>query len=203
MFQDGINIGTKEWSQKLHSYSAQPFFYIGSANPTREHKTNYFKGYFDSVAIFSEALGDNEILEIANNKAFGLTQNFGNYINSHSLKLYYDAKFIKDYKLMDLSGNLNDGEIFDCEMVEVEFDEYKTIKIPHRREGIFYTLEHEENGFLDNKWKTQFTRWNQLRYYNEVSKNDDLLEDDGLSNLEFIEYGVTNNDKITHINVGI
>ena len=203
MFQDGINIGTKEWSQKLHSYSTQPFFYIGSANPTREHKTNYFKGHFDSVAIFSEALGDNEILEIANNKAFGLTQNFGNYTNSHSLKLYYDAKFIKDYKLMDLSGNLNDGEIFDCEMVEVEFDEYKTIKIPHRREGIFYTLEHEENCFLDNKWKTQFTRWNQLRYYNEVSKNDNLLEDDGLSNLEFIEYGITNNDKITHINVGI
>jgi hypothetical protein len=203
MFQDGIHIGSTNNFKKLRPYSVEPFFYIGVANPSREQKSNFFKGYFDSLAIFSEALDDNEILEIANNKAFGLTQNFGDYTNSHSLKLYYDAKFIKDYKLMDLSGNLNSGEIFECEIVKVEYDEYKTIKIPHRREGIFYTLDHEENGFVDNKWKTQFTRWNQLRYYNEVSKNDDLLENDGLSDLEFVEHGVTHDDKITHINVGI
>ncbi len=30
--------------------------------------------------------------------------------------LYYDAKFIKGYKLMDLSGNGNDGEIVNCEI---------------------------------------------------------------------------------------
>jgi len=42
-----------------------------------------------------------------------------------------------------------------------------------------------------------------LRYYNEVSKNDDLLDNDGLSTLEFVEHGKTKNNNITHINVGI
>jgi hypothetical protein len=26
----------------------------------------------------------------------------------------------------------------------------------------------KENGFLGNKWKNQSTRWNQLRFQNEV-----------------------------------
>ena len=54
-----------------------------------------------------------------------------------------------------------------------------------------------------NKWKTDFTRWNQLRFVNEVSKNDELLYNDGLSDLKFTEYGKINNKDILHVNVGI
>ena len=65
-------------------------------------------------------------------------------------------------------------------------------------------MPHVENGFVNNKWKDQATRWNQLRFLNEVSLNDDLLYNDGLSTLQFIEYGVNIiNENFTHINVGI
>ena len=59
------------------------------------------------------------------------------------------------------------------------------------------------NGFENNKWKTQFTRWNQLRFQNEVLLDDNLIKNDGLSTLEFIEHGRTHENKITHINIGI
>jgi hypothetical protein len=120
-----------------------------------------------------------------------------------SLKLHYDAEFIKDYKLTDLTGNGNHGIIVNCDIRVLELPQYTEIKIPHRRQSTFYTLSHEENGFFDNKWKTQATRWNQLRYHNEVSKNDDLVFGDGLSDLQFIEHGLTKENNITHINVGI
>jgi hypothetical protein len=34
--------------------------------------------------------------------------------------------------------------------------------------SLFKSLKHDENGFLGNKWKDQATRWNQLRFQNEV-----------------------------------
>jgi hypothetical protein len=64
-------------------------------------------------------------------------------------------------------------------------------------------LKHEDNGFFDNKWKHQATRWNQLRFINEVSTNPKLLKNDGLSDLTFVEHSKIRNDKIININVGI
>jgi hypothetical protein len=52
-------------------------------------------------------------------------------------------------------------------------------------------------------WKDQNTRWNQLRFINEVSNDKSLLYNDGLSDLEFIEHGIYKEGNITTINVGI
>ena len=82
-------------------------------------------------------------------------------------------------------------------------EKYEEISVPFRRDSTFYALSHEENGFFDNKWKSQVTRWNQLRFHNEVSMNSDLVFGDGLSDLEFVEHGLTKENNITHINVGI
>ena len=122
---------------------------------------------------------------------------------SKNLKIYYNSEIIKDYKLVDLTLGNNYGEIVNCDIQDVDFPDYKNFIIPHRRDSMFFSLPHEENGFENNKWKTQFTRWNQLRFINEVSKNDELLEKDGLSDLEFVEHGITKERNITHINVGI
>jgi hypothetical protein len=104
---------------------------------------------------------------------------------------------------VDLSGNNNNGIIVNCDIIDLDLEKYKEVKIPHRRDSTFYTLSHEENGFFDNKWKTQATRWNQLRFHNEVSMNSDLVFGDGLSDLEFTEHGLIKENNITHINVGI
>ena len=203
VYQDGDIIGKVEFSGKIYQYQKQPFFYIGVGDPNNEYESKYFKGYFDSFAVYDIVLDDNEIMEISKNKFKGLTQNFGEYKSADFLKLYYDTKIIKGYKLKDLSGNNNDGEIINCEITELMVDSVYELHVPHRRKSLFESLPHEENGFLDNKWKDQSTRWNQLRFINEVSTNHELLYNDGLSDLNFAEHGITNENNITFVTVGI
>lgn len=203
VYQDGEFIGQTNTFEKLYQYKKQPFFYIGSGDPNNEVNPKYFKGYFDSFAVYDVVLDDNEIMEISRNKFKGLTQNFGEYRSADFLKLYYDAKIIKGYKLKDLSGNNNDGEIVNCEITELILDSTTDILVPHRRKSLFESLPHEENGFFENKWKDQSTRWNQLRFTNEVSTNHELLYNDGLSDLKFVEHGITKENNITFVTVGI
>ena len=44
---------------------------------------------------------------------------------------------------------------------------------------------------------------NQLRFHNEISKNENLTKEDGLSDLQFIEHGKKHKGKILHVNVGV
>ena len=209
VYQDGEIIGQVRFFKKIQSYNEERYFYLGVGNPKRNDPANslypnYFKGYITNFVVYNCKLTENEILEISKNEDSDLTKNFGNYMSANNLELYYDSNQIENYKLKDLSGNLNRGNIYNCEIVDLNFDKYKNIKVPLRRESTFSLLPHKENGFYKNKWKYKATRWNQLRFYNEVKLNDDLLENDGLSTLEYIEHGVDKiNDKITHINVGI
>jgi hypothetical protein len=203
VYQDGFFIGETTEFKKLHSYRNESKFYLGVGNPNRVGEQNFFRGTIDTYAYFNDALDDVEIIEISHNETKLLTENFGNYNSSSSLVTYYDANFIEDYKLTDLKGE-NNGVIKNCEIVNVNFEEYTDIKIPHRRKCIFKSLKHEENGFMGNKWKDQATRWNQLRFHNEVSLNDELLDNDGLSTLSFHIHGKEKNEnKVTQINVGL
>lgn len=209
VYQDGIEIGSVKFENDLYDYSEEKYFYLGVGVPNRKilegiTGPKFFKGTIDSFAIWEGVLDKDEIYHISNNFDELLNKDSGNYKSSHLLKLYYDASHIKGYKLVDLSGNNNDGKIFKCEIVETNYDEYVDLKIPFRRLSKFRLMPHIENGFYKNKWKSKATRWNQLRYHNEVTINDDLITNDGLSTLEFIEYGVNKiNENFTHINIGI
>ena len=202
VYQDGYLIGETPSFKKLLPYNKEKKFYLGVGKPIREGIPNFFRGTINTFAYYDEILNENEIMEISQTKTELLTNNFGNYKSSSSLVTYYDTNFIKDYKLVDLKGK-NDGVIEKCEIVDLEFNEYTNIKIPHRRKSKFKSLSHEENGFLGNKWKDQATRWNQLRFINEVSTNDELLNNDGLSSLTFHVYGKNVDNKVTQINVGL
>jgi len=203
VYQDGVEIGQTDTFKKLFFYKKEPKFYLGAGKPGRENIPNLFKGFIDSFAYFDEILSDEEIREISNNEKYYLTESFNGYKSNKSLKLYYDADFIENYELVDLSKNGNNGKIVNCDIQEQTNNRYVEVKIPHRRKSIFKSLKHEENGFLGNKWKDQATRWNQLRFHNEVSLNHDLFKNDGLSDLQFVEHGKTYNNKILQINVGI
>jgi hypothetical protein len=87
-------------------------------------------------------------------------------------------------------------------MEDFEFDSYKEVMIPHRRESTFLSLKHEDNGFVGGKWKDQATRWNQIRFHNEVVRNH-LIDDDGLSDLNYIEHSKTVVKNVTYLTVGI
>ena len=202
LYQDGKLINTKRVGT-FYDYSKESYFYLGCGNPDREKDNNYFKGSISSFAVYNDILEEEEIEEISKNRFFGLTQNFGNYKSDYKLMLYYDAKFIKGYQLIDLSENKNNGLIYNCEIAGYTFDEYKEIKVPYRRESTFKLLPHEENGYEDGGWKNQTTRYNQLRFHNEVLNNSVKFENDGLSTCNFKEYGKHTDNNILHINLGI
>ena len=202
MYQNGKLVGTKRIGT-FYDYSIEPHFYLGCGNPHREKDNNYFKGTISSFAVFNDILEEDEIEEISKNQFFGLTQNFGNYRSDYKLISYFDAKFIKGYQLIDLSERKNNGWIYNCEIVGMTYDDYKEIKIPFRRESTFKLLPHEENGYEDGGWKSQTTRFNQLRFHNEVLTESTKIESDGLSTCKFREFGKETVDNIIHINVGI
>lgn len=203
VYQDGQLIGQTEPFKKLYFYKKEPKFYLGAGKPGREKIPNLFRGTLDSFAYFDEILSDEEIMEISKNKTHYLNESFGKYKSKNSLKLYYDVDFIEKYKLVDLSGGGNNGKIVNCEIIKQKYLDFTEVKIPHRRKSLFKSLKHDENGFLGNKWKDQSTRWNQLRFNNEVSLNHDLMINDGLSDLNFVEHGHMIDNKIHQIIVGI
>jgi hypothetical protein len=203
VYQDGIFIGQTNNFKKLFKYSNKPYFYLGVGDPEREVISNYFKGYIDSFCYYDKILLDDEILEISQNEENLLNKNFGNYKSSSSLKIYYDANYIRYYKLYDLSENENHGEIINCEITNLEIDTHTKVQIPFRRKSKFVSLKHDENGFDGQKWKDKNTRWNQLRYQNEVLNHISLINRDGLSTLEYKVYGKVKEKNITQITVGI
>jgi predicted glycosyltransferase involved in capsule biosynthesis len=191
VYQDGNLIGVIEKFEGLYKkYDSKKNFYLGVGNPNREGDPNFFKGEISFFAYFDKVLTDNEVKEITNKLP-------------ESVLLHYDSTNIENYKLKDLTGNGNDGRIVKCEIVESVLDNVKEVKIPFRRKSLFKSLKHEENGFHQNKWKHQATRWNQLRFINEVSYNNELLENDGLSTTEFILHDKLKRGRITHLRIGI
>jgi hypothetical protein len=200
VYQDGVYIGSPDTFGKLHTYTTEKSFYLGASDPKRLVNPNFFKGYFDKFVLFEEVLSEDEIYKISNHHNEGIMKDFS---KKNNISLYYNSKFIDGYRLADLTGSRNFGMINNCEIVNLELSKIREVKIPFRRESTFISLSHEENGFYKNKWKHRETRWNQLRFINEVSKNDELLENDGLSDLDFLEYGKITENNITHINVGI
>lgn len=202
MFQDGKKISSKNYEDKLHDYSLEQIFYLGCMKNDMNSLDNFFKGLLNKFAVYSDVLPDDELIEITKFET-ELNKNNKNYNSAKKLSLYYDTNYIKEYRLVDLSGNANDGQIFNCEIVEPEIDEYKIIKIPHRRSSEFLLLNHEQNGYLNRKWKTNNTRWNQLRFHNEFSKNHDLYKEDGLNNLHFNEHSLKKENNYNFINVTI
>ena len=202
MYQDGELVGTQTF-ERIYNYNKEKHFYLGCADAERNDEGKFFKGCINSFAIFDGILKREEIEELSNNKYYGLTQNFNRYKSDYKLMLYYDMKVIKQYKLIDLSGNGNDGEINNCEIVGYSTEDYKVIEVPYRRESIFDLMPHEENGFVSRGWVHDTTRYNQLRFYNEVEKGYVDTKNDGLNTCDFKEFGISKVDNITEIMVGI
>ena len=201
MYQDGLLIGEKSFNSNIYRYQRSKKMYLGTSDP--ENKTNNFSGLINTFAVYSNILKEEEIVEISNNKFFGLTQNFGEYKSSDNLKVNYDAKFIKGYKLINLVDLNNDGEIHGCEIVGYGFEDYKEVKVPHRRDGLFKLIPHEENGYVNGSWKEMNIRYNQMRYHNEVLKGNKNINEDGLLNLNYKILSESRVENQTHLVVSI
>lgn len=117
--------------------------------------------------------------------------------------IHYKNYNITDYCFTDISGNENNGKFFN-----VYLDYFKSFinhysYIPFRRNSKLIKLKHDDCGFNDGRWKDDNSRWNQLRYNNEVQLGYHNDIDDGLSTLKYHKYGVESDNNIRTINVGI
>jgi hypothetical protein len=202
LYQDGLHIGETSGFKSLYPYRKEKKFYLGVGNPKREIIPNFFRGTISNFAYFDTILNENEIYDISVNTENTLIKNFNRYTSSDSLKIYYDSNNIEDYKMVNLVGG-EDGKIMNCEIIDELYDEYVECKIPFRRLSHFKSLKHDENGYDGKGWKDHATRWNQLRFHNEVSLNPELITNDGLSDLKFHVYGKTYKNNVLHVNVGI
>lgn len=123
---------------------------------------------------------------------------------NNEIKIHYKNYDINEYKFTDISGNENDGEFFNIYLDYFKpFINYYSY-IPFRRNSKLIKLKHKDCGFNDGRWQDDNSRWNQLRYNNEVQIGSRDRKIDGLSTLvKYKLYGKTNENNIIHLNVGI
>ena len=185
LYQDAKRIGSEKLKFPIRLYDKETTSYLGCSDPDREEDNNFFKGIINTYAIWNKALSYQEIVTIQNNKYFGLSDNFDSYESAGNLVSYGDAKFIKEYKLIDIARLSDHSQIVDCEIIKYDLPKDRVLKVPHRRTSEYTTLKHENNGFLSTGWKDITTRYNQLKFMNEVMYGSTTLEQDGLNTLKF------------------
>ena len=127
-----------------------------------------------------------------------------NIINSYGEYEYkYEGGKIQDYKWKDLSGNKRNARLVNIAHAPfkspVNYDGY----VPFRREGLIDRLPHSENGYNNGRWKDDLTRWNQLRYNNEVLGSNIDTNTEGLNTCEYAIHSNTEQKNTSHLVVGI
>lgn len=120
------------------------------------------------------------------------------------IKIHYKNYDINEYKFTDISGNENHGEFFNIYLDHFKpFVNYYSY-IPFRRNSKLIKLEHKNCGFGEGRWQDDNSRWNQLRYNNEVQTGHRDNIKDGLTTLQtYVLHGKIKENNIIHLNVGI
>lgn len=196
LYQDTHLLGKIEMDKNFYLYMRQPKMFLGASSPHREEDQNFFRGYINAFAAWDKTLSFKDIQAIVNNNYFGLGENFLGYTSAGNLTSYYDAKFIRNYSLIDISGISSPAKINDCEIVAYDCPKKDKLLIPFRRESDYRTLKHDDEGFLNTGWKNITTRYNQLKFMNEVIRGYGMPEDDGLTTCE---YKVLNHTKLRNV----
>ena len=203
-YMNGELIDTQTLSDSLYEYD-NDYFYIGVGNPTLDSKQFYFKGLIAEFAIWNIALDNDNINEVYENSLYkSIINDYRKYNKSKYLKCYYDFKNFKGDIIQDLSGNRNNGIIYNCED-GIILDKFETdIIVPIRRKGNFKTLKHSSNSTIGNNWVHSETRKNQERFYNEMKGNIVDLSIDGLNTCIFKEVNRKDiSDKAVKISINI
>ena len=210
MYQDGKEVGNKVISRKLLDTKREKF-YIGIAD-LRDDDRKSFRGFVSDFAYWDKALQKNEIQELTETFGLSYITDTGQYSSSENLKIYYDFKHIQ----LNQAYQYEEGEIVDivnprlskcysqtynCIPKPLNELEQKRISIPARRNSTFEMIKHKPEGYLEGGWKSESTRLNQIRFYNQVINNESNLTKDGLSTLKYTKVSSTSQGKYSFISV--
>jgi len=210
MYQDGKKVGNKTISRKLLDTKKEKF-YIGIAD-TRDNDRKSFRGFVSDFAYWDKALQKNEIQELTETFGLSYITDTGQYSSSENLKIYYDFKHIQlnqpyQYEEGEIVDMVNPrlskcySKTYNCIPKPLNELEQKRISIPARRNSTFEMIEHKPEGYLEGGWKSESTRLNQIRFYNQVINNESNLTQDGLSTLKYKKISSTSQGKYSFISV--
>ena len=211
MYQDGKEIeGTLIITDLLDTRPLN--FFIGTGiDEMKDVDIRSFRGFVKDFCYWDKSLAANEVEEFTNNPGMGYLNDNGEYSSSRRLKLYFDFKHLKlnnpfQYekgKVMNLVNSRYQAITYNCIPKSQLELERKKIAIPIRRTSTFKMIKHKPEGYFNGTWKSESTRSNQVRFYNEVLQNKTNLEEDGLSTLMFKELSNTTIDKYTFLSVNL
>ena len=197
-YNNGDLIGSKKLTKSLRNIRNSDLF-IGSKNGKEE----FFGGTISQVAIFDEILKPKELKTISENEVYSLSMPFGDYHSDGNLIQYYDMKFIKSYKVMDLCDYDNPAEIIKGEIIKSDMVKETIINVPFRRRGYFEVMHHKSSGYDGGVWSDINIRYNQLRFYNEMSQGYRPTMNDGLTTCDYKVWDETSINKQIHMNVSV
>ena len=208
LYQDGKLVGKKTITRKIFN-SHQENFYIGIASVEREDDRKSFRGFVSDFAYWNKSLAKNEVKELHDSFGMSYLCDMNQYNSSNNLKIYYDFKHIKlnnsyQYekgKVVNLVNQRHFGTLYNSIPKLQKELEQKRISIPVRRSSKFKMIKHTPEGYLEGGWKTESTRLNQIRFYNQILENKSNLTSDGLTTLKFKTISKTNQEKYTFISV--
>jgi len=157
------------------SRNNKKLLYLGTGDPDREVKPNFFKGLISNFAIYDKILDDSDIADISNNTRYSLFE----FKSGENLTLYFDSKFTSNNSFIDLAGD-NNNIIKNCKKVFTTEQTRKKIPVPFRRPGIFKAIPHKNSGFTDT-WADWSSRTNQSKYFKVLENEFYQDKEDGLS----------------------
>ena len=161
-------------NEDLKSHDSIRPFLIGFC----EHMKTHFKGKVAEIKIFNKFI--NEINEAIDGE--------------NDLTLHYDFN-------QGLNDLINDFE-FENQNVEFVVDNVELVEnvLPFRREGNFYCMSHEDEGFVNGTWKKgETTAKNERRFVTEMQQKKINYKEDGLKNILSV-LDVDNIDQETYPN---
>ena len=208
MYQDGEKVGEHIIRRKFLD-TKKAWFNIGIGATERDEDQKSFRGYVNEFGYWDKSLQPNEVKELHQSQGFSLLNDYEQYSSSDNLKTYYDFKQIKldeNYKydtgkVLNLKTNEYDALTYQCIPKSFQSIERKEISIPARRQSTFEMINHTSEGYLEGGWKSESTRLNQIRFYNQVRNNETNLATDGLTSLKFKGVSKTEHDNYTFISV--
>jgi hypothetical protein len=142
-------VGSFNYNKKLFNYSKEEWIYLGIANPYRGNNLKEFYGWIGEFKVWNDS---KKIIDL----------DISNYKNGN----------------VQNKCNGENCEVFSCNLIKTNESKYEYLQIPKQRKGIFKLIEHKNNGFINGKWETILTRYNQIKFSNKDNKT-------GLSNLKY------------------
>jgi hypothetical protein len=202
---NGKKIAYKEWDQyHIRKYNAEPFLYLGAADPLRKNKPKFYKGHIDSFSVFNKVLSRDEIKHISNNYHDDiLTDLPGREYLKENLITSYDSRYLSEdgERMLDISGKNKDAFLHNVEVKHLTTSPSVVEKMPLRRTCKYKLLEHKEGGYIDGYWVDWKSRENQLYYRSLVNSKKSNLENDGLSTCNYRILGIEEKNDYIKLNV--